>query len=238
MEIEVKRKFALPLNLQLFAGEGDGDSDDNGDGDQPGIKKVEMTQDELDALIAKRIARVEKKYSGVDEKLTRLEALEKAEEDRKKAEQTETQRLQAEKENAERDAATAKESATKAKEAADKRVIDAEIRSIARSLNAADANDVLALVNKAGVSVDDDGNVIGVEEAVKALKETKPHLFKNPVGADAGGGGNPDRNPNKSELAAKEAELAELKKAAVKDRRLLGKVTTLYNEILALKARK
>ncbi|MGH2625472.1 MAG: hypothetical protein ACRDHY_02335 [Anaerolineales bacterium] len=42
----------------------------------------------------------------------------------------------------------------------------------------------------AAITVGDDGKVAGVEEIVKKLKETKPHLFK-PAGAGGGGGPGP-----------------------------------------------
>lgn len=45
---------------------------------------------------------------------------------------------------------------------------------------------------------DKDGNPIGVEDAVKPLKESSPHLFKTAPGADyrpAGGGTPPAKNP-------------------------------------------
>ncbi|MCQ4363052.1 hypothetical protein KQR54_18305 [Mycobacterium gordonae] len=222
--------FTPFYNADDGAGEG-------GDGSGDGGAGKTFTQAELDAKIADRIARERKKYEGFDDIKAERDRLKAEEDARKAAELTETQRLQAEKENAERDAAAAKESATKAKEAANKRVIDSEIRSIARSLNAIDAGDVLSFVDKSAITIDDDGNVSGVEAAVKAVLAVKPYLAKAPVGADAAGGGNPGRTGDKSELAAKEAELTELKKRAVGDRRLVGKVTALYNEILALKAK-
>lgn len=236
----VKRKFPLSLNLQLFAADNDDGDDDkkvDDDGDQPGVKKVEMTQAELDALIAKRISRVEKKYAGVDEKLSRLDALEKAEEERKKADMTEKERLEAEKAEAAKKAQEAEESARKAQEAANRRIIDTEIRSIARAMNANDANDVLSFVDKSAVSIDEDGNVVGAEEAVKAVKDAKPYLFKAPIGADAGGGSNPNKNPDKSVLAAKEKEYEELRVKALGDRKYLRQLNALYHEIQSLKSK-
>ena len=136
-------------------------------------------------------------------KLDALTALEKAEEERKKAEMTEAERLKAEKEEADKKAAEAAEEAKKALEAANKRIIDTEIRAIARSLNANDPSDVLALMDKSGVEINEDGSVKGVEEAVAALKEAKPWMFKAPVGADAAGGSNPAKTNDNTEIAAK-----------------------------------
>lgn len=171
------------------------------------------------------------------EKLESLTALEKAEEDRKKEEMSEAERLKAEKDEAAKKAEEASESAKKATESANKRILDSEIRSIARSLNANDVNDVLKLIDREGVEIDDEGNVKGVEEAVKALKDAKPWNFKASVGVDASGGSNPSKSHDGTELAAKEKEYEETRAAALKDSRLMGKVTKVYNELLALKSK-
>lgn len=244
----MKRKFPLVLNLQTFAdGDDDGgdDSNDdkgggdgNGNGADPGKRTVTMTQAELDALIAREKGRAKKPYADYDELKAERDRLKAEEDKRARDAMSEAERLKAEKDEADRKASDAAETAKRAQESANKRVLDAEIRSIARALNANDANDVLSFVDKSAIAIDDDGNVTGVEEAVKALKESKPYLFKASVGADAAGGSDPHRNPNKSELAGLEKELEDLKKAAAKDSRLIGKVTAVYNKILELKAKK
>lgn len=173
----------------------------------------------------------------MEAKLQRLKELEEAEEVRKKAAMSEQERLLAEKEEAEKLAAELAEKVEIAHEAANKRIIDTEIRAMARALNANDVSDVLALLNKEGVEIDESGSVRGVEEAVTALKEAKPWMFKKALGADAAGGSNPSKNPSIDEISAKEKELAELKQQAAKDIRLLGKVTRLANDLLRLKSK-
>lgn len=194
-----------------------------------------FTQAEIDEILAKRLKREKEKQAEYAEKLKRLEEFEKAEEERKKAALSETERLLAEKEEAEKLAAEREEAAKKAFESANQRILNTEIRAAARALEANDLNDVLTLLDKSGIEVGDNGEVKGVEEAVRALKESKPWMFKKSVGADAAGGGNPGKNPSVSELDAKEKELVELKQQAAKNPRLIGKVTQLYNEILALR---
>jgi hypothetical protein len=243
---EVKRNFTLVLDLQTFADDGDkdddkSDNDDNDAGndnaDKPAGKT--FTQAELDAKIADRIARERKKYEGFDETKAELARLKAEEDARKKAALSETERLQAERDEAAKKATEAEERATKAQESANKRVIDAEIRSIARSLNANDAGDVLALIDKDAISIDDNGNVVGVDDVVKALKEAKPWMFKQPVGADAAGGSNRGSgSAEKSELAALEKELAEAKALAAKDRRKAGLVTQLAGKLAELRAKR
>jgi hypothetical protein len=198
-------------------------------------KKVDLTQDELDALISREKGRVKSKYGDYDDLKAKLAEFEEAEEERKKAAMSEQDRLQAEKEAAEKRAQELEEQSKKAQESANQRIINTEIRAVARGLNANDPNDVLALLDNSNVEIDDNGNVKGVEEAVKSLKDSKSWLFKAPVGADAGGGSYPDKNPKPNELSAKEKELAELKQQAVNKPRLRGKVTKLANELRELK---
>jgi hypothetical protein len=183
---------------------------DGKDADDPAKRMVTMTQADLDALIAKEKGRAKKPYADYDANKTRLTALEAEAETRRLASLTETERLQADKDAAIARATEAEERATKTQESANNRVIDAEVRSVARAENANDVNDVLSFVNKTNIAIDDDGNVTGVVEAVKTLKEAKPYLFKAATpGADAGGG-NPDRkhDPNAGD-AKKLAELAD-----------------------------
>ncbi|MRX54693.1 scaffolding protein [Bacillus idriensis] len=234
-------KFLLPLNLQFFSEEPPANVDNKKPTDvDPENKPSEktFTQAELDDILAKRLKREKEKAAELDEKLKRLEEYEKAEAERKKAEMSEAERLKAEKEEASKRAEEATEQAKKAGEAANARIINTEIRSIARSLNANDPSDVLALLDKSVIEIDSDGNVNGVEEAVKILKEAKPWMFKQSIGADASGGSNPPKNPGASELSVKEKELADIQEQARKNPRLLGKVTKLYNEILELRNKK
>lgn len=197
-----------------------------------------FTQSELDEIIAKRLAREKEKQAEMEAKLKKLEELEKAEEERKKAEMTLQERLQAEKEEAEKTAQEAEEKAKQALEEANKRIIETEIRAIAREFKAHDVGVILSQIDRSNIEIDENGNVKGVKEAIQALKESKSFLFKQAIGADALGGSNPSKNPTLDEITAKEKELEELKKKAVKDRRLLGRVTRLANEIYQLKSKK
>lgn len=244
-----KRLF-LPLDLQLFSadlgGEGSGENPAQ-DGQSTAGEPVNntdkqsektFTQADIDKIIADRLEREKKKQAETVEKLKKLEEYEKAEEERKKAEMSEAERLKADKEESEKKAEEAEEKAKQAQEKANQRIVNTEIKSIARSLNANDLNDVLALLDKSTIEVDDDGNVKGVDEAVQALKEAKPWMFKQAIGADAAGGSNPAKNPSVNEITAKEKELAEAREKALKDSRFMGTVTKIYNELIALKQRK
>jgi hypothetical protein len=197
-----------------------------------------FTQAELDAIIEKRLKREKEKQVETEAKLKRLAELEADEEKRRKEAMSEAERLKAEKDEADRKAVEAAENAKKAQETANQRITNTEIRSIARSLNANNADDVLAFIDKSTVTIDDEGNVKGADEAVKALKESKPYLFKQPVGADAAGGSNRGSGGGGSELAALEKELADAKKEAAKDRRKSGAVTRIAQKIAELKSKK
>lgn len=151
---------------------------------------------------------------------------------------TEIERLQAEKEEADKKALEASEAAQKAQEKANARILNTEIKSIARALDANDPGDVLALLDKSSITLDEDGNYQGVEEAVNALKESKPWMFKKVVGADAAGGANPGTNPRANEILALEKELEEAKAKALKDSKFAGEVTRIYNKLLEAKAKK
>ncbi|TWL42728.1 phage scaffolding protein [Bacillus paralicheniformis] len=234
----------LPLNLQFFAEQPEPeDTNAQPTAGEPEPTPTEQsqrtektfTQAELDEILNKRLDREKKKQAELEEKAKRLEELEKAEEERKKAEMSEAERLRAEKEEAAKKAEEASEKAKKAEEAANQRIINTELRAIARSLNANDPNQVLALLDKSAVQIDEDGNVIGAEEVVAAFKESSPWMFKQPIGADASGGSNPAKSNTQTEIVAKEKELEEAKQKALKDSRYYGAVTRIFNELLSLK---
>ncbi|MED1088336.1 scaffolding protein [Bacillus mycoides] len=197
-----------------------------------------LTQEQVDDVVAKRLERERKKYEDYDDIKAKLVAFEQAEEERKKQEMTEVERLQAEKDEAAKRAVEASELAQKAQEKANARILNTEIKSVARSLNANDPNDVLALLDKSDINVDEEGNIQGVGSAVEALKVSKPWMFKQVIGVDASSGSNPATNPKANELTALEKELTETKVEALKNPKLAGKVTQLYNKILELKSKK
>ncbi|PEC58451.1 scaffolding protein [Bacillus wiedmannii] len=205
---------------------------------EPNEETKTLTQEQVDDVVAKRLERERKKYEDYDDIKAKLIALEQAEEERKKQEMTEVERLQAEKDEAAKKAIEASELAQKAQEKANARILNMEIKSVARSLNANDPNDVLALLDKSEINIDEEGNIQGVESAVEALKVSKPWMFKQVIGVDASSGANPATNPRVNELTALEKELAETKAEALKNPKLAGKVTQLYNKILELKSKK
>jgi hypothetical protein len=57
--------------------------------------------------------------------------------------------------------------------------LNAKVEAVAAKLGSVDPEAVAALLDKSAISIDDNLNVTGVEEAVNALKDTKPYLFNS-----------------------------------------------------------
>lgn len=192
---------------------GSGGSDDEPDEkDDPGKRVVTMTQAELDALIGREKGRERKRFADYDSVKTRLAELEQAEVERNKAAMTEKERLEAEKAEAEKKATDAQEAGSRALEAANKRLINAEFKAVAREMNVRpDALEAaLKLADLSGVTVDDEGNVVGVKEATQALVSSNPYLVEKPKPRQIGGGSGGDDRPEKTkeQLLAEAAEKA------------------------------
>jgi hypothetical protein len=241
-QVQKTPKYPLRLDIQFFADGGNPEDDPNNNPGDPNDPPKTFTQEELDDIVKKRLERERNKsaeqYGDYDNVKAKLAEFEKAEEERKKLEMTEVERLQAEKEEADKKALEASEAAQKAQEKANTRILNTEIMSIARALDANAPRDVLALLDKSSIQLDENGNYQGVEDAINALKESKPWMFKKVVGADASGGANPGTNPRANEILALEKELEEAKTKAFKDSRFVGEVTRIYNKLLEAKSRK
>ncbi|WP_139074660.1 scaffolding protein [Paenibacillus elgii] len=227
--------------LQLFAegaGSGGDGGDSGGDGSGEGgakdIKsgKVEFTpeqQAEIDRMVSDRLARQAKKYADYDDLKTKVTTFEQAEEDRLKAAMSEKDRLEAEKAEALKKAEEAEGKAQSTLDAANKRMIKAEFRALARELGVrADAlDDAFVLADLTAVTVDDDGNIDGVQGAVEALLKAKPYLVAE-AKTKPKTIGEPS-NPTQDEIKTLEQQLAEAQKK--KD---FSKVVELSNKIKGL----
>ena len=193
--------FTPYYNAENGGGEGGG-----------GGAKVEFTpeqQAELDRIVADRLARERKKaekFADYDEIKTKLSALEQAEAEREAAKLTETERLQAEK-------AEAEGKGTAALAAANQRLINAEFKVLAREANvpAERLAAALKLADMAAVTVDDNGDVVGVKEAVEALVSAHGYLVEKvqpkPIGGASGGKADPP-DKTKEQLLREAADKA------------------------------
>lgn len=231
MKHEKQRNYRFPLNLQTFSEPEEPIDPIEPEPTPEPPKTVTMTQDELNALIAKEKAKAKKPYANYDELQTKLAEYEAQEEERRKAAMTEQERIQAELDAAKK----AAEEATKVNEQvikiANDRAIKAEFKLAAAGANIrADAlEDAYILVDKTGISVDKDGNVVGVSEALEALVAAKPYLVevKQPQNPKIIGEPN---NPKEEERKTILAQLDEAKK-----RKDFSKVVELSNKLNNLK---
>lgn len=217
------RKY--PLNLQMFA-EPEPEPEFN---PEPAPEKT-FTQEELDRVVAERIARERKKaekFADYDDLKTKLATLEQAETERQTAEMTATERLEAEKAEAVKKAQESEERGNARISAANQRLVKAEFRAIARELNVrADAlDDALALANLTTIDVDDEGNVSGVKDVVEALLTNKPYLIE-PAKTQPRTIGDTKPNPGDEERRTLEQQLEEAKKA-----KNFSKVIELSNKL-------
>lgn len=60
---------------------------------------------------------------------------------------------------------------------ADAKLINAEIKALSESMGFVDVDVVMAMIDRKGIAVDDEGTVTGVQEALDALKAAKPVLI-------------------------------------------------------------
>ncbi|MMZ45476.1 hypothetical protein D1872_70740 [compost metagenome] len=214
-----------PLNLQLFA---EGDPDPTPEPPIDPTPPKTFTQEELDQVIADRIARERKKYADYDELKTKLSDFEREKEEREKEKMSVTERLEAEKAAALKAAEDARTERDQALTAANQRLIKAEFRTMARELNIRpDAlDDAYVLADLSTASVEGDGSIIGVEDVVKALIASKPFLVEQPKKEPLTIGGPSGGNPYDKETRTLEQQLAEAKRA-----RDFAKVIELSNKL-------
>lgn len=143
----------------------------------PPADKV-LTQADVDRIVQERLTRERQKFADYDDlksKATKLDELEQAN-------KTELEKLLARAEAAEKQAAEAAERAKAS-------TLRAAVVSAATAAGAVDPDAVLALINHDAVTIGDDGQVTGADEAVKALLASKPYLVgKTPVQGAADGG--------------------------------------------------
>lgn len=141
------------------------------------VKRLELTQDELDEIIAKRVARERKKFADYDEKSKRLAELEKEAEERRLAEMSEKERAEELAKKFEEEKQTLAKQLEELHEANKQKDIRNEFYRFAQKEGIEYIDDAFRLADLSTVEYGEDG-VKGVEEVVKALVEGKPFLLK------------------------------------------------------------
>lgn len=157
------------------------DGDNRPDGDGGGTQTVAVTKEEVDRL-TRQLAAANREAA---ENRRMREKLETEKAERERAEMSEAERIKAE-------LAAAREEAAKERAASREMLIRSAFVAEAAKAGALHPGDVYLLADKAAISVDDDGNVVGVPDAVKALIDAGrlPLSGRTPApDLDAGAGG-------------------------------------------------
>lgn len=211
----------LTHNLQYFAEGGEQESTEtNPDGQQSTETQVEspdsaektFTQSQLDELIAKRIERERKKFADYDELKSKLSEFESQAEEKRQSELTDLQKAQeqAQQFEAKVQELTAQLEAERTK--SQDQALKATYKQVASSFGIVDVEAALILSDLSAVSFDENGEVIGVEDAVKKLVEHKPYLVAKkhtqPIGTATNGGSSGQSEKTAEQLLAEAAEKA------------------------------
>lgn len=197
-------------------------------GDQP--KKLELTQEELDSIITKRVSRTESKYADYSEVKEKLAAYEKAEQEKADAELTELDRIKKELEAKSEVEQSLTKQIEDLKKAGEQEKITNEFIKAATSENIAYLDDALRLADLSGVSVED-GKVVGVEDVVKALVEEKPFLIaqkQRAIGQSTNSG--TDKIDKTPDQLIKEAEEKARKSGRVEDRAAVAQLKRQFRK--------
>lgn len=212
----------LTLNLQYFAEGGEQEAPEtNPDGQPPAETKVEspesaektFTQAQLDELIAKRIERERKKFADYDELKSKLSEFESKAEEKRQSELTDLQKVQeqAQQFEAKVQELTAQLEAERTK--SQDQTLKAMYKQVASSFGIVDVEAALILSDLSAVSFDENGEVIGVEDAIKKLVEHKPYLVAKkhtqPIGTATNGGSSGQSEKTAEQLLAEAAEKAQ-----------------------------
>lgn len=150
-----------------------------------------FTQEQLDEIVTKRIARESKKFADYDELKAKLAEVEKANEEKRLADLSETEKAKelADKIEAEKSDLLAQLEAER-KARANEKITNAFIKA-ASSANIEHIDDAIKLTDMSALTIDENGDVNGVSELIAELVEHKPYLLATKktqvtIGATAG----------------------------------------------------
>jgi len=166
----------------------------------------------MDRVVKDRLAREREKYADHEDlkkKAARLEEIEAE--------------SQSELEKAQAAALKAEENASKATEVANERLVKAAILSEAAKQGAKNGEVVLRALDRTGLTVEDNGDVSGVEEAVKSLLDEIPEFVGSRKREDADQGA----RGGKGDDQVSQAELAQMTPAEINAALKAGKLSQL-----------
>lgn len=149
-------------------------------------KGPRFTQDDVDRIVKERLAREAAKHADYEELKGKAAQWEKHEEAQK-----------SELEKAQEKIAALERASTAQAAAAKETVVRYAAEAIAAALGFQNPTDAYLLADLANVSVEPDGNIKGLKEAIEALAQTHPYLVAkgkpSPPNLDAGQGQPPER---------------------------------------------
>lgn len=144
-----------------------------------------FSQDELNRVVEERLARERGKFKDYDDLKKKAGEWEKAEQ----ARMSEQEKLQKAAKDLEAKVAELQGAATAREAEIQQRLIRAEVRTVAATMQFISPEDAHSLADLAGVTVGEDGTIKGVKEALEKLVKAKPYL----VQGNGAGGGTPQR---------------------------------------------
>lgn len=221
--------FKLKMNLQHFAEEQNDpevsepetptveepEKTPTSEGDEP--KPKTFTQADIDDILAKRLERERKKYSDYEDLKNKASEYEKKLEEQRLAELSEKERAEEIAKKAEEEKSSLQKQLEELQSNVKREKIHNEFFKLATAQNIQYVDDAIKLADLSAVTFDEDGKVVGVEDVVKALVESKPFLVAQPKQPKTIGEGS-NRNSDKAEKTADQ-----LLKEAAEKARLTGK---------------
>jgi hypothetical protein len=177
------------------AGAAGAGADGKGKGDGANGQPRSFTQEDVDRVVGERLARERQKYADYDDLKSKAAKLD----DLEAANKTELERAIARAEKAEQEGKALRESAQR-------QLIEAAVIAAASGAKAIKPEHMPKLIDTSKVTVGDDGQVTGAEDAVKAFLAANPEYVgkPRPGGADQGarsGGAEPEPTPGLGRLA-------------------------------------
>lgn len=214
--------FRFPTYLQYFSEPEPEPTDPPAEppADDPEPTKT-FSQEDLDKIVADRIARERKKYADYEDVKKKAEEYEKALEEKRLAELSEKERLEELAKKYEAEKQTLSSELEQMRESVKREKIVNEFIKVATALNIAYIDDALKLADLSAVTVDEEG-VKGVKEAVEALVQHKPFLLsqskKEPKTIGSPSNPNPDGGQKTAEQLLKEAADKARRTGRIEDR--------------------
>ncbi|MCO0597380.1 hypothetical protein NGI46_07855 [Peribacillus butanolivorans] len=169
-----------------------------------------FTQVELDKIVADRVAREKKKldkFADYDDVKTKASEYEKLLEEKRLAELSEKERLEEIAKKHEEEKLSLSKELESMRESVKAAKIRSEFNQVATSNQVAHLDDAFTLADLSAVTIDEDGKVVGMDDAIRALVDNKPFLLtkKQPKPIGESTNGNTERADKTADQLLKDA---------------------------------